>query len=84
MDFLKRIKNYGLWVSLASLILLILQNAGVHVVAEQYNVLVDAILSFLIAAGIISNPTTSNLGFGDDKGEAEEAEETEKDEIDTL
>ncbi|MNW13488.1 hypothetical protein D3C71_2114620 [compost metagenome] len=56
---------------------------GVHVVDTDYNLLVNGILTFLIAAGIVNNPTTSSNGFGDDK-EDESEEDTKEDENHTV
>ncbi|WP_219914586.1 holin [Thalassobacillus sp. CUG 92003] len=52
----KRFKNYGLWTALASLIGLILNDAGL-VAPEQYQTYVDAAFAVLIAAGVIINPS---------------------------
>jgi uncharacterized membrane protein len=59
-------KNYGLWISIASLILLLLQSLplGINIDVGNYNTLVNLILSVLVAAGVISNPTSGN-GFLD-------------------
>jgi phi LC3 family holin len=62
-----RWKNYGLWSAIAGLVLLILQVANVNVIPEQYNAIVNAVLGVFVLAGIISDPTTENKGFGDDK-----------------
>jgi uncharacterized membrane protein len=62
-----RIKNYALWVSGASLVLLILQLFGVPVVPEQYDLVVKALLAVLVGLGIVNDPTTENGGFLDDK-----------------
>lgn len=61
-----RWQNYGLWVSVAALIPLVLSAFGIHMVPD-YQEIVNAVLSILVMAGIISNPTTSNKWFGDDK-----------------
>ena len=54
---MNRFKNVGVWTSIASLILLILQNAGVSIVADQYNAIVNTVLGILVTLGILSNPT---------------------------
>lgn len=61
-----RLKNYGLWISVASLVFMIIQNSGLQITPEQWNAYVNAILTVLILAGIINNPTTDKKGFGDD------------------
>jgi uncharacterized membrane protein len=62
-----RLKNYGLWTSIAALIFMILQNSGVGILPEQWDVYVNSILGILILLGIINNPDTDNSGFEDDK-----------------
>ncbi|MBU3102527.1 phage holin [Clostridium gasigenes] len=66
-----RFKNYGLWVSIIALIPLLLNACGVEVVAEQYQLITNTVLSTLVALGVVSNPTTSSKWFNDDKKEAE-------------
>lgn len=62
-----RFKNYGLWVSLLALIPMVLQSVGINIVAEQYSTVTNHILGILIALGILSNPTTANKWYLDDK-----------------
>lgn len=57
-------RNYGLWLSISSLILLVLQNSGVNVVPEQFNNIVNGILGVLVMLGVISNPRDGN-GYTD-------------------
>jgi uncharacterized membrane protein len=64
---LKGLKNYGLWVSLASTILLVLQSLEVGVDVGKYNELVNILLAVLVALGVVSNPKTENKWYGDDK-----------------
>lgn len=66
MNFKNRLKNYGLWISIASLVFMILQDAGVIITPEKYQAYVDIILAILILLGIINNPDTENSGFLDD------------------
>lgn len=54
---MSKFKNYGLWVSIASLVLIVLQNANVAVIPEQYNTIVNAVLTILVTLGILSNPS---------------------------
>ncbi len=61
---MSRFKNYGLWLALAALGGLILNDAGL-VGPEKYQEYVDMVLAVLVAAGIISNPS-SGKGFGDE------------------
>lgn len=66
----KRWKNKGLWVSVAALILLILQNAGIAIDAGKYNEFVTGVLAILTMLGVISDPTTQNSGYLDDKDDS--------------
>lgn len=62
-----RFKNYGLWVSIFALVPMILHGFGVKVLPDNYQSIITAVLSILVAAGILNNPTTENKGFLDDK-----------------
>lgn len=61
-------KNYGLWVAVAALVGMILQDAGLAITPEKYDAYVQAILSLLVLAGIISNPS-KGAGFTDKRDE---------------
>jgi uncharacterized membrane protein len=63
---MKRFKNYGLWVAVAALVGMILQDAGVSITPEKYDAYVNAILTVLVLAGIVNNPT-SGRGFKDEE-----------------
>jgi uncharacterized membrane protein len=67
MNIKSRLRNKGLWVSVAALILLMVRALGYQVDEGQYNQIIDLILGILVAAGILNNPTTENSGFHDDK-----------------
>lgn len=62
-----RFKNYGLWLSVASLLLMVLQDAGVNITPEKFNAYVQAILGILVLLGIVSNPKEGK--WYQDKGE---------------
>lgn len=64
---LSRFKNYGLWVSIAALVQMVLHGFGLKVLPDNYNEIVTAILGILVMAGILNNPTTGNKGYLDDK-----------------
>ena len=66
---LSRFKNYGLWLSIFALIPLILNLFGIRAIPEEYQEIKTAILTILIAVGIISNPTTEAKWYSDDKSE---------------
>lgn len=63
---MQRVKNYGFWVSLAALIPIACQVFGITHMPNNYGDIVNAILTLLIAAGIVSNPTTQTKGYKDD------------------
>jgi uncharacterized membrane protein len=62
-----RYKNYGLWISLSSFVFIIIQENGIQITPEKWDVYINSILSILILLGIINNPKTKNRGFGDDE-----------------
>jgi uncharacterized membrane protein len=62
----ERLRNYGLWVSIASLLFMIVQDLGLHITPEKWNAYVDLILGILVMLGIISNPKEGKW-FSDDK-----------------
>jgi uncharacterized membrane protein len=64
----RRLKNYGLWVAIASLLFMVVQDLGFHVTPEKWNTYVDVILGILVMLGIISNPKEGKW-FGDQGGE---------------
>lgn len=53
---MERFKNYGLWLSVASLLLMVLQDVGVNITPEKFNAYVQTILGILVLLGIVSNP----------------------------
>lgn len=60
-----RWQNYGLWVSLASVVGMII-NLKYPEFTGTWNDFYTVILTGLSTAGIISNPTTTNKGYIDD------------------
>lgn len=71
--FKNRLRNYGLWVSVAALIPLALSAFGVKFVDNQkYTELINALLAVLVGLGLINNPTTNNHWFNDDKDDIEQ------------
>lgn len=63
---MERFRNYGLWVAIAAFIPLVLSAFGINIIPNYQNI-VNALLSILVMAGILNNPTTTNKWFGDDK-----------------
>jgi uncharacterized membrane protein len=62
---MKRFKNYGLWLAVASLGLIVAQAFGLTIAEDKYNEVVNAVLTVLVLAGVINNPT-SGTGFKDE------------------
>lgn len=62
---MNRFKNYGLWLAVASLGLIIAQAFGLTIAEDKYNEVVNAVLTVLVLAGVVSNPTSGN-GFKDE------------------
>ena len=59
-----KLKNYGLWLSLFSLLGMILLDTNVLVDLGRFDVYAKLVLSILIAFGVVSNPSTGT-GFKD-------------------
>lgn len=65
-----RLRNYGLWVSIAALIPLTLSAFGFNFTnQDKYMELINAILTVLVGLGLVNNPSTENRWFKDDKSE---------------
>jgi phi LC3 family holin len=62
---MKRFKNYALWVAVASLGLIVAQAFGLTIAEDKYNEVVNAVLTVLVLAGVVNNPTSGN-GFKDE------------------
>lgn len=60
-----RYKNYGLWISVAALIPILLSSFGIQII-PNYELLVNSILGILVLAGILNDPTSENKGYLDD------------------
>jgi len=61
---MKRFKNYGLWLAVASLGLIMAQAFGLNIAEDKYTEVVNAVLTVLVLAGVVNNPT-SGSGFKD-------------------
>ncbi|ERK29962.1 phage holin [Clostridium intestinale] len=75
MNDSSRFKNYALWISIFSLIPLILEAFGINIIPKNYNEIVTAILSVLVMAGIINNPSTDSKWYLDDEKKNENSVE---------
>lgn len=68
---MKRLKNYGLWVAIFAYLPIISESLGYYHInlplPGNYDKLVIGLLGILVLLGILSNPTTENKFFGDDK-----------------
>lgn len=69
-----RLKNYGLWVSVLAFIPMVLEAFGVNLLPDNYDEIVKSLLSILVLAGLISNPSTENHGYLDDEVTEEKKE----------
>lgn len=75
MNDSSRFKNYALWISVFSLIPLILEAFGLNIIPKNYNEIITAILSVLVMAGIINNPSTESKWYLDDEKKNENSVE---------
>ncbi|WLR50016.1 phage holin [Bacillus tianshenii] len=64
IDVKSRLRSYPFWVALFSLTGLVLGRFDV-IDAGEYQRLVDAILSVLVAGGIVIDPATPGIGDGE-------------------
>lgn len=55
-------KNYGLWVSIASVLYMVIKDLGYQIDLTRWDTYVTALLGILVALGVISNPE-SGKGF---------------------
>jgi uncharacterized membrane protein len=53
---MKRWQNYGFWVSIASLLFMVVQDLGFHIAPEKWNNYVSLVLGILVMLGVVSNP----------------------------
>lgn len=63
----KAFRNYGVWVSIFALIPLIAESLGFNLIPENYSQIVTGVLSILVMLGVVSNPTTENKSYLDDR-----------------
>ena len=61
-----KLKNYGLWVSIASTVIMILQACGLKFDVPVVNEIITAVLGIFVTLGIVSNPS-SGSGYIDKK-----------------
>lgn len=60
----QKMKNYGLWLSIGSLIILVASTLGYIEIAQDFETIFLGVTVVLIAAGIISNPS-EGTGYSD-------------------
>lgn len=63
----KRVRSAGFWVSLSAAIPLTLQALDLSILPTNYEEIITIFLSLLVAMGLINDPTTNKVGYGDDK-----------------
>lgn len=73
-----RFRNYGLWISIAALIPMVLKGFDINILPSNFEEIVTAILSILVMLGIINNPSTQCKWYSDDGCKEEMIEEPMK------
>ena len=63
-----KLSNYGLWVSIASCIIMIFQACGLKFDVPYVNEIITAVLGVFVTLGILSNPSIGS-GFSDNDKE---------------
>lgn len=53
---MNKLKNYGLWVAIAALFYMILEDLGFAIDPTRWETYVTLIIGILICLGIVSNP----------------------------
>ena len=56
-----KFRNYGLWISIISAVLMLLQAMGLKFDLPYVNEIITSILGVLVTLGIISNPSTETV-----------------------
>lgn len=66
----RRYKNYGLWVAIAALIYMFINDLGFGLTPDKWDLYVNSILSILVLLGIITDPSIGG-SFNLDKKDSE-------------
>ena len=69
-----KFRNYGLWISIISAVLMLLQAIGLLFDLPYVNEIITSILGVLVTLGIISNPSDGN-GYTDKSSLIEKVED---------
>ena len=69
-----KFRNYGLWISIISAVLMLLQAMGLKFDLPYVNEIITSILGVLVTLGIISNPSDGN-GYNDKSSLIEKVED---------
>ncbi len=69
-----KFRNYGLWISIISAVLMLLQAMGLKFDLPYVNEIITSILGVLVTLGIISNPSDGN-GYTDKSSLIEKIED---------
>ncbi len=69
-----KFRNYGLWISIISAVLMLLQAMGLKFDLPYVNEIITSILGVLVTLGIISNPSDGN-GYTDKSSFIEKVED---------
>lgn len=61
LDWKVRLRNKAFWVALFSLLGLIGRTFGVFEVPDNYELIVDIVLSLFVALGVVIDPSTPGI-----------------------
>lgn len=53
MEWKTKLRSKTFWLTTTSAVLVILQAAGVHIISEQYNTIINALLGVAVVSGIV-------------------------------
>ncbi len=69
-----KFRNYGLWISIISAVLMLLQAMGLKFDVPYVNEIITSVLGVLVTLGIISNPSDGS-GYSDKSVLTQESED---------
>ena len=69
-----KFRNYGLWISIISAVLMLLQAMGLKFDVPYVNEIITSVLGVLVTLGIISNPSDGS-GYSDKSILTQESED---------
>ncbi|MFS5674338.1 phage holin [Streptococcus agalactiae] len=60
-----RLQNKTFWATLIPLIVLLLQQLGLNVVPDNWESLLNTVLTILMLVGVVNDPTTAGINDSD-------------------